>query len=38
MIVCDCATQYHFIMITHRTLPAENKIVNKVDMITRIDK
>jgi len=30
MIVRDCTTQYHFIMITHRALPTENEIVNEV--------
>jgi len=30
MTVRDCATQYHFIMITHRALPTENEIVSEV--------
>ena len=30
MIVRDCATQYHIIMITHRALPTENEIVSEV--------
>ena len=29
-LVRDCVKQYHFIMITQRTLPTENEIVNEV--------
>jgi len=36
MIVRDCATQYHIIMITHRALPTENEIVNEVSYDSKI--
>jgi len=29
-IVRDCAAQYHFIMITNRTLATKNEIVNEI--------